>query len=146
MMVFGSQDIAAHCPATAPKAADESFQDWFLQGEALATEQNYIKALRCFEEAAILCPADLASQVYQAVCWIHLDQPEKALAIAETVLSQNQDYSQGWLFRGVALHRLGRYREAYGSYDRALGRPPKAGMLSRLRQRWRQLWSRELAY
>ena len=136
MMVFSSQNITTHPPATAPEALDYSYEDWFLQGESFAAGQDYLKALRCFEEAAILCPKDLESLVYQSVCWIHLNQPEKALALAEGVLAENQGHSQGWLFRGVALHRMGRYREAYASYSQALGTPPRISLLARVKQLW----------
>lgn len=97
----------------------ESFQEWYSRGEALANAGDYVRALRCFEEAAIAAPLDVEALLYQAVCLIHLEQPQSALAVAETLLSQAPTHAQGWLFRGVALQRLGRYRAAYASYDRA---------------------------
>lgn len=97
---------------------DSSFQRWYSEGETLANSGAYEQALRCFEEAAIVCPQEVSVLVYQAVCLIHLGQPEQALALAEHVLAIAPDHSQGWLFRGVALHRLGRYPEAYACYAR----------------------------
>lgn len=120
--------------------ACSSFEDWYAQGEKLANQDAYLKALRCFEEAAILRPANLETLVYQAVCWIHLNQPTKALAVTDRLLAQVPDHSQGWLFRGVALHRLGRYAEAYASYNQALGQPPALGFLGRFKQVLGQLW------
>jgi tetratricopeptide (TPR) repeat protein len=96
-----------------------SFQTWYAQGEAQAERGNYAQALRYFEEALILDPANPAALLYQVVCLIHLEQPKPALAIAEKLLKADPSQAQGWLFRGVALHRLGRYKEAYASYDRA---------------------------
>lgn len=96
-----------------------SFQDWYAEGEAQANGGGYDRALRCFEEAAVLAPNHLETLIYQAVCLIHLGKPRQALAVADQVLAIAPDYSQGWLYRGVALHRLGRYKESYASYARA---------------------------
>lgn len=97
---------------------ESSFQRWYLEGEALANAGAYKRALRCFEEAAIVCPEEVSTLVYQAVCLIHLGQPSQALALADRVVAIAPDDSQGWLFRAVALHRLGRYPEAYACYAR----------------------------
>lgn len=95
---------------------DSSFQRWYNEGETLANAEAYDRALRCFKEAAIVCPQEVSVLVYQAVCLIHLGRPEQALALTEQVLAIAPEHSQGWLFRGVALHRLGRYPEAYACY------------------------------
>ena len=99
-----------------PPWQDSSFQRWYDEGEKLANAKAYERALRCFEEAAIIDPKSVPALVYQAVCLIHLGQPQQALALAEQVLAIAPDHAQGWLFRGVALHRLGRYSEAYACY------------------------------
>ncbi|PZU99648.1 MAG: hypothetical protein DCF32_18405 [Leptolyngbya sp.] len=95
---------------------DEDFQRWYGKGERLANAGAYDRALRCFEEAAILSPDQVTALVYRAVCLIHLGQPQKALEVAERVLAIAPEHPQGWLYRGVALHRLGQYKEAYASY------------------------------
>jgi tetratricopeptide (TPR) repeat protein len=106
-------------PGQCPPEHGAAFQTWYAQGESQAERGHYAQALRCFEEALILVPANPAALLYQVVCLIHLEQPQPALAIAEKLLSADPSHAQGWLFRGVALHRLGRYKEAYASYDRA---------------------------
>ena len=101
-------------PPSSPQ--DGVFQQWYGQGEKLADAGAYDRALRCFEEAAILAPDQVTALVYQAVCLIHLGQPQQALEVAERILAIAPDHPQGWLYQGVALHRLGRYKEAYASY------------------------------
>ncbi len=103
---------------TPPSSQDEAFQQWYGEGETLANAGAYDRALRCFEEAAILVPNEVATLVYQAVCLIHLGHPQQALAVAEQILAIAPDHPQGWLYRGVALHRLGHYPDAYASYAR----------------------------
>ncbi len=107
-------------PQASPSDARQGdcFRQWFAQGDRWATSGVYDRALRCFEEAAILAPENVEALVYQAVCLIHLELPQQALAVAEQVLAIAPDHPQCWLYRGVALHRLGRYEEAYASYAR----------------------------
>lgn len=101
---------------TPPSSQEEAFQQWYGEGETLANAGAYDRALRCFEEAAVLVPNDVATLVYQAVCLIHLEHPQQALAVTEQILAIAPDDPQGWLYRGVAQHQLGYYKEAYASY------------------------------
>jgi tetratricopeptide (TPR) repeat protein len=112
---YGGRPWASH---PAAEAGGKSFQDWYAQGEAHANDEAYGKALRCFEEALLLKPGDAEALLYQGVCLIHLDKPQRALAVLDTLVAQHPSHGQGWVFRGVALHRLGRYKEAYQCYDR----------------------------
>ena len=133
-MVFRSGVSSAPAPDhSALCHTCQSFDDWYSRGEALANQQEFQQALRCFEEAAILMPDNLSAVLYQAVCLIHLDQPQRALGLTEILLAQDPNHSQGWLFRGVALHRLGQYKAAYASYDKAVGKTPQVGLMDRLR-------------
>lgn len=83
------------------------------QGEYEAALQQFA----CSPQAA----QDADNLVNQAVCLIHLSQAQAALQACDRALTLNPHHSQAWLFRGVALHRLGHYREAYACYDRAVG-------------------------
>jgi tetratricopeptide (TPR) repeat protein len=67
--------------------------------------------------------------VSQAVCTIHLGRAQAALQFCDRALELNSHHPQAWLFKGVALHRLGHYGEAYTCYDRAVGeqRPDGSG-------------------
>jgi tetratricopeptide (TPR) repeat protein len=109
---------SAFAPQIANAIDQDAFQRWYAEGDSLANGGHYDRALRCFEEASILDPNNADALVYQAVCLIHLEQPQPALTVAEQVLAIAPDHPQGWLYRGVALHRLGRYKAAYASYAR----------------------------
>ena len=93
---------------------------WYLRGDALANLGRYAEAIDSFAQTLRHCPDAKEALIFQAVCWIHQEYPEAALSCCDRALAIAPDYEQGWLFRGVALHRLGRYRDAYASYDRAL--------------------------
>lgn len=116
MTIITAQAASSVPRSRAASPLDSSFDQWFAQGESLANAGAYDRALRCFEEAAILNPNDSETLVYQAVCLIHLEQPQRALAVADQVLAIAPHHPQGWLYRGVALHRLGRYKESYACY------------------------------
>lgn len=99
------------------------FTGWYRRGEALANLGHYAEALRYFEEALSLDSRDADTLVYTAVCLIHLQRPQEALERCDRILSQYPDHSQAWMFRGVALQRLGQYRKAYTAYDRVTDSP-----------------------
>ena len=118
MTITSTQAVSSAPRSQTASPLDSSFDQWFAQGEDLANQGDYDRALRCFEEAAILNPNHSETLIYQAVCLIHLEQPQRALAVADQVLAIAPHHPQGWLYRGVALHRLGRYKESYACYQR----------------------------
>jgi Flp pilus assembly protein TadD len=86
--------------------------------------------------------------VHQAVCFIHLGQSEAALWLCDRALQLAPRHPQAWLFKGVALHRLGRYSEAYDCYRRATDtvRPMPTAVLNTLAStallKFKALWQR----
>ncbi|HEY9887266.1 MAG TPA: tetratricopeptide repeat protein [Candidatus Obscuribacterales bacterium] len=78
--------------------------------------------------------------INQAVCLIHLGRAREALALCDRVLTLQPQHPQGWLFKGVALHRLGRYQEAYACYHRAVDGPQPAAARRSRRPALGQLW------
>ncbi|NER80639.1 MAG: tetratricopeptide repeat protein, partial [Leptolyngbya sp. SIO1D8] len=93
-------------------------QSWSDQAHSLLEQGEYGAALEYFRQAVQTAPlAD--DYVSQAVCLIHLDRPQEALEMCDRALSLNSGHSRAWLFRGVALHRLGQFDEAYACYDLA---------------------------
>lgn len=96
---------------------------WYRQGEALANVGRYAEALRYFEEALALESGNIDALLYAAVCLIHGQRPQEALEKCDRILAQAPDHPQAWMFRGVALQRLGQYRHAYAAYDKAMVEP-----------------------
>jgi tetratricopeptide (TPR) repeat protein len=81
----------------------------------LVNQGKFQTALEVLQETREL-QALPGSHVTQAVCWLHLDRPAVALCVCDRALKSWPQYPQLWLFRGVALHRLGRYKDAYAAY------------------------------
>ena len=94
-------------------------QSWSDRADVLLDQGDYEAALHCLRQAARDMPV-VDDYVSQAVCLIHLNQPQRALQICDLALSLAPKHPRILLFRGVALHRLGRFREAYACYDLAV--------------------------
>jgi tetratricopeptide (TPR) repeat protein len=103
----------------------------------LLEQGEYEAALSQFAQLAE-ADQDADCLVNQAVCLIHLARPEEALQLCDRALALNSHHPQAWLFKGVALHRLGHYSEAYTCYDRAVGeqRPSGGGALAALNRKY----------
>lgn len=111
---------------TLAAGADDNRQTtwfWHLQGAALANLGRYSDALASFAQVhrrATTTTDRVETLVFEAVCHIHLQRYELALARCDRALDWIPDHAQARLFRGVALQRLGRYGQAYQDYGRAL--------------------------
>ncbi|MEM0981800.1 MAG: hypothetical protein AAGH78_16200, partial [Cyanobacteria bacterium P01_H01_bin.58] len=94
------------------------------QAEELLSQSRYEAALQCFQQAAAELPAAVLADNYvqQAVCLIHLERPQAALQMSDRAIALDASSPQAWLFRAVALNRLGQFQASYKAYDRALGR------------------------
>jgi tetratricopeptide (TPR) repeat protein len=105
--------------------ADPHYVDsWYHRADALACLNRYEEALDSLEQAQELAGFETSYiWVQKAVVLILLNRAEAALNCCNYALRLEPNYFQAWLFRGVALHCLGNYREAYHSYYKASGQP-----------------------
>ncbi|MGP1373526.1 MAG: tetratricopeptide repeat protein [Almyronema sp.] len=93
---------------------------WYLRGDALANLSCYHQAIASFQRALTFAASWPEVSISEAVCWLHLDQPQTALAACDRALEIAPTHAQAWLFKGVALHRLGQLTKAYRCYQQAL--------------------------
>lgn len=109
-------------------------ESWYNRAEALTCLSRYADALASLEQAQTLAGfATPRLWVQKAVVLLWLNRLEAALNCCNRALWLNPDHSQAWLFRGVALHRLGRSKEAHRSYRR-VAQPATAGAHSNLQR------------
>jgi tetratricopeptide (TPR) repeat protein len=104
---------------------DPHFVDaWYHRADALACLNRYEDALESLEQAQELAGYE-ASHIWvqKAVVLILLSRYEAGLNCCNQAIRQKSNYFQAWLFRGVALHCLGNYTEAYRSYYKASNQP-----------------------
>lgn len=110
-------------------------ESWYNRAEALTCLSRYEDALASLEQAQTLAGfATPRLWVQKAVVLIWLNRLEAALTCCNRALWLDPDHSQAWLFRGVALHRLGQSKEAYRSYRRVAQPDLSAGSHSNLQR------------
>lgn len=102
-------------------------QSWIHRAQELLEQGQYEAALDYLNRITQVDSQGNGSTadnyVLIAVCLIHLKRFQAALESCDRALELAPDHAQAWLFRGVSLRCLGRFREAYGCYDRAAGQP-----------------------
>lgn len=109
-------------------------ESWYGRADALACLSRYDEALHSLEQGQALAGfADARQSVQKAVLLILLNQPEAALNCCNHALWLEPHHTQAWLFRGVALHRLGQFRAAHRSYRR-VARPATAPSTDSMRR------------
>ncbi|MBD1915693.1 MULTISPECIES: tetratricopeptide repeat protein [Cyanophyceae] len=110
-------------------------ESWLNRAEALTCLSRYEDALASLEQVQTLAGfATTRLLVQKAVVLIWLNRLEAALTCCNRALWLNPDHSQAWLFRGVALQRLGRNKEAHRSYRRVAQPALAAGSHSNLQR------------
>lgn len=122
LMSEGRYEVAANLFRQIAEAQPTSAIAWYNQGDALAHLERHQEALVCFDRAIENNPNFYAAWTFRGVMLIHLEQPAAALLSCEKALEICPQYNEAWVFRGAALQRLGRYKEAYASFDTATGR------------------------
>lgn len=110
-----------------PTPEDAKF--WLEQGKAMANLGRYREASASFERALNLQPDNYIAWVWNAGVLTHLDNYaealkslNKALKFCPDPIKEDREFNKQTiiLFRGVVLHELGCYKDAYASYDKAL--------------------------
>lgn len=99
--------------------------DYIKQGEGLYYEQNYARAVVCFEKAIFL-----NDNLDQAWYWcgnvlIKLQRHAEAIACYDQAISRKSDRYESWYYKAHLLVRLQRYEEAIVCYERASSIAPK---------------------
>ncbi|WP_017297004.1 tetratricopeptide repeat protein [Nodosilinea nodulosa] len=96
-------------------------ESWCSRADVLGCLGRYEEALQSLEQAQELAGfASARLWVQKAVLLILLNRPKLALTCCNQALWRSPSHTQAWLFRGVALHGLGRFKAAYRSYQRVL--------------------------
>ena len=95
-------------------------EGWYGRSVALACTNRYQAALDSIDQAQTLVGlSEIRIWIQKATVLMLLERPEAALGCCDYVLWLQPQHAQAWLFRSVALHRLGKFRQAYQSYNRA---------------------------
>jgi len=90
------------------------------KGQALLNLDSAEPALKCFDEALALEPANAEAYVKKGMALEKLQDWEQALESYNRAIEADQSMTVAYLYRGGVCNRLQRYREALESYEQAL--------------------------
>jgi hypothetical protein len=106
--------------ATEESAAASRASVLLGKGQALLNMDAAEPALKCFDEALALDPANAEAHVRKGMALEKLQDWEQALDSYNRAIEADQSMTVAYLYRGGVCNRLQRYREALESYEQAL--------------------------
>lgn len=98
----------------------EKAELWHEIGRLYDANQEYVRALACFDQALEIKPDYHKPWYGRGNVLFDLGRLEEAIASYNKALEIKPDYHEAWNNRGVILYNLGRLEEAIASYDKAL--------------------------
>lgn len=109
-------------------------ESWYGRADALACLNCYDEALASLEQARELADSpDPRFWIQKAVLLLLVNRPAAALTCCNQALWLAPNHIQAWLFRGVALERLGHSQAACRSYQRA-NQPNRSATVNAVRR------------
>lgn len=95
-----------------------SFQSLAAEGDILAKQGEYRKAIDAYTKALILRPIDKTCLVARSKCYLQLGDPQSALKDAELALKEDKDFFKGKFQKAEALYAMGDFEMALVYYHR----------------------------
>ena len=95
-----------------------------LQGNAYLAKRELQEADTRYTEALQLRPDDTGVLLGKASLAVNANEPEKALALVERLLSREPANVKGWLFKGEILRLQGKHKEAVDAYNHVVSNVP----------------------
>lgn len=132
---------AAECFKMAIAMEPTRDEDLIIQGQAMASLEDYWNAALLFDLSINRDPSDPRSHNHKGVSleesgcstekklgWNSAKQHyEDALISFDNALKINAEYADAWNNKGICLYRLHRYQEALECFDRVIGIDPTSG-------------------
>jgi len=95
-----------------------SFAIYLAEGDALAKQGDFVKAIRAYSTALEIQPEDKNCLVNRSRCHLKLGDAESALKDAETSLKEGNDFCKGLFQKAEALYAMGDFEFALVHYHR----------------------------
>jgi predicted O-linked N-acetylglucosamine transferase (SPINDLY family) len=104
-----------------PDSAVTSYQT----GCRLVGENDYARALECFDEAVRIAPGFAEALTNRGAVLVALHRPSEAIESLDRAVAANPSMAESWNNRGNALSVLGRFEDAVASFNRVLALRPR---------------------
>lgn len=111
----GSTDFDEESEVEGPVS---SFQSYAAEGDILAKQGDYRKAIDAYSKALTLRPTDKNCLVSRSKCFLQLGDARSALADADTSLKEDSDFFKGKFQKAEALYAMGDFEMALVYYHR----------------------------
>jgi|GEM_PF-492305 tetratricopeptide (TPR) repeat protein len=129
-----TETLAACEQAISLKPKDKNIQLWSARSEALFYTNRYAESLASYDRVLINAPNHSQALTYQCAALFNLAKYEDAVDRCEKALQVNGNWentspSLTWVYKGLALRKLGRLDNALSSYNRALSMNPNDSLI-----------------
>eukprot|EP00842_Homolaphlyctis_polyrhiza_P005083 jgi/Hompol1/5576/HPOL_000428-RA len=95
-----------------------SFQSYAAEGDILAKQGDYRKAIEAYSKALTLRPMDKHALVARSKCYLQLGDSHAALLDADSALKEDRDFFKGVFQKAEALYSKGDFEMALVYYHR----------------------------
>ncbi|MDR0916965.1 MAG: tetratricopeptide repeat protein [Oscillospiraceae bacterium] len=95
-------------------------EDYFNEGDLLYDNNEYERAIECYNEAVRLAPADDAAYNKRGIAYGKLERYDEAIADITEAIRLDPDYAAAYNNRGIAYGKLERYDEAIADFTEAI--------------------------
>ncbi len=110
----------AATPAPRDRLWSRADEDAKTEAKRLYDAGAYAQALPFYDAVLERHPRDQDSRRYRGACYLHVNQPERALADFDAIVGYNPGWPGGWTNRGNALLMLGRPEHALEAFQTAI--------------------------
>lgn len=121
-----NQQMAAYCLQKATAFEPEKADYWFMLGRVLNTREDKAgDALKCFEKAIEIDPANSRYYVEKAKAFINLKDGNGALDALNAAISKDRKNLDAWYLKGKLMVEAEKPKEALTTFNRILDMNPK---------------------
>ena len=111
-----------------PVCGQETAEEWFNKGNALADLSKYDEAIQAYDEAIRLDPEYAAAWVNKGITLNALGKHNESIQACDEAIRLDPELALSWIVKGAALHTLGKYDEAIQACDEAIRLDPEFAM------------------
>jgi len=98
----------------------DSAELWNNIGMCFFGKQKYVAAVACLKRALYLDPFQWIAAFNLGLVHLHTEQPASAFHYFQQAVSLKPDFSNSYMYLGIALGRLGDFSNSCGAFQRAI--------------------------
>jgi tetratricopeptide (TPR) repeat protein len=116
--------LTALLPQVPQPTATESPEHWYRQGNSALNRQQFVEALRCYDQAIALRSHYPQAWINRGLAFNGLKLPQEAEASLKQAIALDPGLARAYLNLGLLYHEQGNYPQALDSYTQALACKP----------------------